>query len=130
VPTPEALWVLFKTHFNKAERDRHRQLTASGAGYNGANVAVVTPSTETAAAAQSSTSATTGTPPKAQKTLFADGMGGYCWTHGVTKNPTHTSATCENKATGHKVKATAFNRMGGSTKFPGMHKKKEDDAQE
>jgi hypothetical protein len=129
-PTPEELWVLFKTHFNKAERDRHRQLTASGAGYNGANAAVVTPSTETAAAAQNSTSATTGTPPKAQKALFADGTGGYCWTHGVTKNPKHTSATCEHHADGHKEKATIFNRMGGSTKLPGMHKKKDDDAQE
>jgi hypothetical protein len=74
--------------------------------------------------------ATTGTPPKAQKILFADGKGGYCWTHGVTKNPKHTSATCEHRAEGHKEKATIFNRMGGSTKLPGMHKKKDDDAQE
>jgi hypothetical protein len=121
-PAPAVLWDTFKEHFNTAERERNRQITAEGAGYNGANAAVVTPGTETAAAATTTASGA----PKAQKTLFPDGTGGYCWTHGLTKNPDHTSATCENQAKGLKTKATAFNRMGGSTRFPGMPKKKED----
>jgi hypothetical protein len=124
-PTPAELWVLFKNHFNKAERDRHRQITASGAGYNGANVAVVSPATETAAAANTTTRgapapAPAPMPRAAQRALFGDGSGAYCWTHGLCMNPKHTSATCKNKAEGHKDEATAFNRMGGSMKFPGM----------
>ena len=38
----------------------------------------------------------------------------YCWTHGVTSNLRHTSASCRRKATGHKDEATFSNRMGGS----------------
>jgi hypothetical protein len=38
----------------------------------------------------------------------------YCWTHGHTTNSSHTSATCQKQADGHKVTATKTNRMGGS----------------
>ena len=38
----------------------------------------------------------------------------YCWTHGVTKNLRHNSATCVRQAEGHKKEATLNNRMGGS----------------
>ena len=38
----------------------------------------------------------------------------YCWTHGVTSNLRHTSASCRRKATGHKDEATFSNRMGGT----------------
>jgi len=40
--------------------------------------------------------------------------GNYCWTHGHLISERHTSATCGNKATGHKDAATASNTMGGS----------------
>jgi hypothetical protein len=38
----------------------------------------------------------------------------YCWSHGVTQNLSHTSATCQRKHDGHKSEATYDNRMGGS----------------
>ncbi len=38
----------------------------------------------------------------------------YCWTHGHQCSQHHTSATCSNKAAGHKDDATAANTMGGS----------------
>eukprot|EP00957_Ditylum_brightwellii_P037625 2845241-Ditylum_brightwellii.AAC.1 len=38
----------------------------------------------------------------------------YCWTHGVTRGPGHTSVNCGNPAEGHKKEATLFNCMGGS----------------
>ena len=41
----------------------------------------------------------------------------YCWTHGLGKNRKHTSATCNNKAEGHKDEATADNMMGGNNKI-------------
>ena len=39
----------------------------------------------------------------------------YCWTHGLGKNKTHTSATCNKPAEGHKTDATLDNMMGGCT---------------
>jgi hypothetical protein len=41
-------------------------------------------------------------------------QGGYCWTHGYHVVPTHTSATCNRKAAGHKDEATRTTPMGGS----------------
>eukprot|EP00804_Cyclotella_cryptica_P003921 CCRYP_016106-RA/>CCRYP_016106-RA protein AED:0.11 eAED:0.25 QI:0/0/0/1/0.2/0.16/6/0/1395 len=40
--------------------------------------------------------------------------GGYCWTHGFRVREGHSSATCANKAEGHKDTATRANTMGGS----------------
>ena len=40
--------------------------------------------------------------------------GNYCWTHGHRISELHTSATCGNKAAGHKDAAAASNTMGGS----------------
>ena len=38
----------------------------------------------------------------------------YCWTHGF--NPTHKSVECLYPGEGHQAKATAENKMGGTTK--------------
>jgi len=40
--------------------------------------------------------------------------GNYCWTHGHRVSQHHTSASCGNKAKGHKDAAMASNTMGGS----------------
>ena len=45
--------------------------------------------------------------------------GNYCWTHGHRISREHTSATCANKATGHRDDATAANTFGGSEKDKG-----------
>jgi hypothetical protein len=42
--------------------------------------------------------------------------GNYCWTHGHCVSKHHTSATCTNKAPGHRDDATASNTFGGSNK--------------
>jgi hypothetical protein len=42
--------------------------------------------------------------------------GNYCWTHGHCVSKHHTSATCANKAPGHRNDATASNTFGGSNK--------------
>jgi hypothetical protein len=41
-------------------------------------------------------------------------LGNYCWTHGHHVNQNYTSATCGNKAAGHKDDAASTNMMGGS----------------
>ncbi len=45
--------------------------------------------------------------------------GNYCWTHRHCCNEHHTSATCSNKAVGHRDDATASNTIGGSTRDKG-----------
>jgi len=40
----------------------------------------------------------------------------YFWSHGITKNPKHNSATCKHKKDGHQDESTLNNRMGGSNK--------------
>ena len=53
------------------------------------------------------------TKPKAQ--VLIDGFPcTYCWTHGITSNLQHTSATCTRPKQGHKKEATYENKMGGS----------------
>ena len=41
----------------------------------------------------------------------------YCWTHGKTGNPEHTSQTCPNKANNHVKTATIADRKGGSARY-------------
>ncbi len=61
-----------------------------------------------------------GTPRSAQftNTPFS---GNYCWTHSYHCNQHHTSATCSNKAMGHKDDASASNTMGGSNANKGWN---------
>jgi hypothetical protein len=40
----------------------------------------------------------------------------YCWTHGFSKNLSHTSMTCIKKDADHEDEATATNKMGGSNR--------------
>ncbi len=42
--------------------------------------------------------------------------GNYCWTHGHHVSEHHTSATCANKAPGHRNDAMASNTFDGSDK--------------
>ena len=39
----------------------------------------------------------------------------YCWSHGFSRNPRHTSKSCRNKRENHKDDAVGTNRMGGNT---------------
>jgi hypothetical protein len=48
--------------------------------------------------------------------------GNYCWTHRHRCSKDHTSATCGNKAAGHKDDATLSNTMGGSDSNKGWDK--------
>jgi hypothetical protein len=41
----------------------------------------------------------------------------YCWTHGLSQQGNHTSATCNQKHDGHVDDATAYDRKGGSQQF-------------
>eukprot|EP00804_Cyclotella_cryptica_P017257 CCRYP_016819-RA/>CCRYP_016819-RA protein AED:0.45 eAED:0.45 QI:0/-1/0/1/-1/1/1/0/157 len=56
-------------------------------------------------------------------TTLATMPGGYCWTHGFQVREGHSSATCANKAEGHKDTATHTNTMGGSMVNKGWESK-------
>lgn len=107
--TPEAQQTLdaFKTHFNRANKERIRQLTVQTAGYHGANT--VTTTTTAPASANTAHALPDGTIRTNNGTTMY-----YCWSHGLGKNPAHTSMTCRNKKEGHKDAATADNLMGGN----------------
>jgi hypothetical protein len=45
--------------------------------------------------------------------------GNYCWVHGHRCSKGHMSASCTNKAPGHRDNATAANTFGGSDKHKG-----------
>lgn len=112
---PTAEWTLahFTADFSKANKERTRLLTAGTAGYHGANAAtdVTLPRAPPA------------TPPAALASAHVitnDGMKMYyCWSHGLTKNADHTSATCQNKKEGHDCTATAGNMKGGNNRIRG-----------
>ena len=48
--------------------------------------------------------------------------GNYCWTHGYRVGRNHTSATCTQKAVGHRDEATGTNTLGGNEKNKGGYK--------
>ena len=43
----------------------------------------------------------------------------YCHTHGRTRRPDHTSATCQHPKEGHQATATLSDRQGGSNRYCG-----------
>ena len=93
-----------------------RFATATTAGYHGAHVAIQTsgppPFPGIAAAARAVPSGY----------IYNNVQLGYCWTHGLTKHPEHTSATCNHPSSSHQITATLDRHMGGSkTTYAGIY---------
>jgi hypothetical protein len=114
-PEVDQTWDNFVLHFNKHEKQRLRKLTAKAAGYHGANKATaVTPPAPAPAPA-------TVPPPgnRPPRPFFSSNIIElfYCWSHGVSKNPEHTSGSCNSKGEGHHDDATINNREGGINKI-------------
>lgn len=87
---------LFTEHFNRANKERLRLITATHG----------TPRTTGSTGFHEANQATA---QQAPTSVYY-----YCWTHGTTKNPRHTSKTCNDRREGHKEDATAENKQGGS----------------
>jgi hypothetical protein len=85
-------FINIQTHFKTADDERRRLTTSRGAGYH------------QAAQVQGPTPANTN---KTEEGWY------YCWSHSVTRNSEHTSATCNRHATGHHNEATMGNMLGG-----------------
>lgn len=99
----------FQTIFKLAVAARQRTMTANtagAAGYDGA------------ALAATRTSSTASTQASPQTVVAAEHISlYYCWTHGLSANPRHNSATCQRRAEGHKEDATATDIKGGNNCF-------------
>jgi hypothetical protein len=101
-----------RTLFKVADTDRKRTVTTGSLGY--ANVLAAAPlvlpslSPDSLSLPFSALSVSHSSSALSERT--------YCWTHGSSNNRRHTSATCKNKAPGHRDDATATNTLGGSTK--------------
>jgi hypothetical protein len=87
-----------KTHFNRADKERHRTLTTRDGGYAGAATYPATEPNQPRALA----------PPQGSLDRLH-----YCWSHGLGPNNRHTSRNCQTKAPGHRDEATATNMLGG-----------------
>jgi hypothetical protein len=122
-PETDKTWANFIPHFTLGEKERIRSLTAAAAGYHGANIdSIPQPMSFLAAArvpsAPSHITVGNGPAPNTDPGPLSFHCNGvplsYCWTHGLNRNPQHTSATCSHPSEGHKTDATLDNRKGGS----------------
>ncbi|CAB9516291.1 expressed unknown protein [Seminavis robusta] len=81
-------------HFNAADKERRRILTTKEMGF--ANKAIEKNNTNATPSVNVG-----GTP------MY------YCWSHGLSTNEKHTSATCSKKQPGHRADANGDNMHGG-----------------
>ena len=103
-PSVERTFANMQVHFNLADLERQRELTAKTAGYHGAALAIGAHVTNIELALAAGAIAPTSTP-----------IIKYCWTHGIgTNSMGHTSAECTRRATGHAADSTIFNMLGGN----------------
>ena len=91
-----------------------QQLTASNLALTTANAALTAANKKLLEALAKKTPATMPSTPATPQPSNKPFPGNYCWTHGHRVTQFHTSATCGNKAAGHKDMATVVNTMGGS----------------
>lgn len=121
----QSMWAMntFREFFTNADKDRKKNLTIKDAGFHGANAA-----TKSYKDAVNTTSTNNNNNAPAANN-FVDPTSGkkiyYCWSHGGSTNPKHTSATCHHPKEGHQKEATWFDMMGGSVEMKfGKNRKK------
>jgi hypothetical protein len=133
----EKNWDLFKTHFKSADKDLHLLATMGSLGYHGAahvsttadNILLAATHAKLAAAedALAASLAHHIITPTAYVATVASNISimtpataapmvpnacSYCWTHGITINIWHNSATCRDKRPGHHDEGTKSNKLG------------------
>lgn len=115
-------WLTFKTHFERANKERNRTLRTGTAGYHALAAATadlqITEHSANAATQATQRHTNTTTPTPATHVDAGDGIKlYYCHSCGLSPNKTHTSATCGRPKEGHQTTATLRNMMNGSTTF-------------
>ena len=115
-------WATFKTHFERANKERNRTLRTGTAGYHALTAATQALQITDSAPAHSANAATTVPNPRGTTAPpFADVGEGiklyYCHSCGLSPAANHTSLTCLHPKAGHQPTATIRNMMNGSTNF-------------
>ena len=106
-------WPNFVAHFTRANKVRIDELTTITAGFHSANLLGVPPP---GPPQPPPTGPPAGTIPAT--TAVAESITlHYCWSHGLSRNAQHTSATCATPKPGHQNTATLLNPMNGSNIF-------------
>ena len=109
-----------RTHMHTYNQRRLRAVSAEEAGYRTANAVAppTDPSTIQAlidgAVARALAAQANGSP--TSNAINAESLY-YCWTHGLGRDTSHTSSTCNSRAEGHQATATADNMMGGNNQI-------------
>jgi hypothetical protein len=131
---------LMRIHFRTYNKRRLKDsTTAAQQGFGTADAATANPGqTQLLAMVQQLLTQTTGGDPVTLQALLANTQGTpsnnrgpsnnnrgppsntagehfYCWSHGLSTNRNHTSATCDSPADGHKANASLHDMMGGNT---------------
>ena len=113
-------WTSFKTHFERANKERTRTLRTGNAGYH----ALAAATAGLHLADHSANAATTISSPRPGPTPSAPHVDGgegirlyYCHSCGLSPSANHTSMTCSRPKVGHQPTATLRNMMNGSTTF-------------
>jgi hypothetical protein len=112
-PVAERIWGNIQPFFHLANKERLRIVTANELGFANA--------TQGQQPTQGQRPTEEAAPPTTNATNNSTGGNTgiyYCWTHGMTFNAAHTSATCAHKNEGHKDTATLRNMLGGTNKIP------------
>ena len=111
-PVADHTLPIFVAHFNFENKERLRKLTAQTASFHGAHQAEIVPPSPPATAL----SVTPAAPPAPVVTVGEVKMY-YCHSHGLGRNPGHTSLNCTNPDPDHKTAATIKNMMGGNDRI-------------
>jgi hypothetical protein len=106
-PAAERTWANLPAHLVTYNKERTCKITATQAGFNSAN----------ATTQQQRSNA----PPPQNSANVGNVKLYYCFTHGLGKNPDHTSLTCTNPCPEHKKEATVDNMMGGNNTICRCH---------
>ena len=106
-PITEHTLVNFYDEMRMADVERTRNVTASNAGFHGANAAVAAGTDGLARGAPTGGRNNTSSIRTNQVEMY------YCYSHGLGLNPNHTGHTCRNPNATHIATATADNMQGG-----------------
>jgi hypothetical protein len=115
----------FCLHFTSADRDRRQTATTDSSGYHSSNQASDAKLDAAVAAAVALAVKNQKRPQdrhrnrnnttRSNNSTAPTSTLSWCWTHGITSNPDHTSSSCNRPAPVHQVTATTSNKIGGNT---------------
>jgi len=124
-PAANQMLIEFCMHFTSENKECLCKLTTRQVGFHSTN-ATISKATKTTNIASSPPVPLAVSVPPATPTTVAVVTNDrlhmyYCWTHGLSFNCNHTSATCSKPAKGHNTSAIVKNMHGGNNTIMSNH---------